>query len=212
MKSKKTPALLLSAILLIGAVVGGTLAWLTDTTDEVTNTFTVGNIGVTLVETDSDDADNDANNNTYKMIPGWTINKDPKANITAGSEFGYLFVKVEKSATVDSYLDYAIHGDWTELEDGVYYIEIDDDAEIGKVYTILAGGTATYNNVAYSWTDDQVLVKPTVDKAMMDAITAGTAVNPKMTFTAYACQLYKTNNVKFTPAEAWAILNPPANP
>ena len=212
MKNKKTLALLLSAILLIGAVVGGTLAWFTDQTDEVVNTFTVGNIDVELEETDSDDADTDANINSYKMIPGWTINKDPKANITAGSEFGYLFVKVEKSATVDSYLDYKIHDDWTRLEDGVYYIEIDDDAEIGKVYTILAGGTATYNNVAYSWTDDQVLVKPTVDKAMMDAITAGTAVNPKMTFTAYACQLYKTNNVKFTPAEAWAILNPPANP
>ena len=40
---KKKTLALLSAVLLMGAVIGGTLAWFTDTTEEVKNTFTVGN-------------------------------------------------------------------------------------------------------------------------------------------------------------------------
>ena len=37
---KKTLALLLALVLLAGGVIGGTLAWLTDKTDPVKNTFT----------------------------------------------------------------------------------------------------------------------------------------------------------------------------
>ena len=46
--AKKIVALLLSAVLLVGASVAGTLAYLTFTTNEVKNTFTVGkvNLGV----------------------------------------------------------------------------------------------------------------------------------------------------------------------
>ena len=37
---KKTVALLLSLVLVFGVVAGGTLAWLTQKTDSVVNTFT----------------------------------------------------------------------------------------------------------------------------------------------------------------------------
>ena len=37
---KKKIALLMSAVMLFGVVVGGTIAWLTDETPVVTNTFT----------------------------------------------------------------------------------------------------------------------------------------------------------------------------
>jgi len=206
---KKSVAILLAVVLLVGVVIGGTLAWFTDKTQKVKNTFTVGNIDIELKETDSDDEDTNANENSYKMIPGWTIDKDPTAKVLSGSEYAYLFVKIDKSDSVDSYLDYKIDTAWTALDGvaGVYYIEIDTAEEINKAFTILAAGEATYDEVKYTWSDNQVLVKPTVTKVMMDNIEEGKTVAPTLDFTAFAVQLYKNNTTKFTPAEAWAIAN-----
>ena len=190
----------LALVLVIGCVAGGTLAWLNAKTEEVKNTFSTSDIGVTLGET----------TNTYKMVPGWTIAKDPKATVTSGSEDCYLFVKVEKSNNFDTYMDMAIDSQWTALEDqtGVYYIKIDEDSEKNVAYNVLGEGKVTYENVEYAWADNQVLVKPTVTEAMMK--TAKTS-QPTLTFTAYAVQLMKNNTTEFTAAEAWTLaqsLNP----
>ena len=191
-KHTKSLALVLALVLVIGCVAGGTLAWLNAKTEEVKNTFSTSDIGVTLGET----------TNTYKMVPGWTIAKDPKATVTSGSEDCYLFVKVEKSNNFDTYMDMAIDSQWTALEDqtGVYYIKIDEDSEKNVAYNVLGEGKVTYENVEYAWADNQVLVKPTVTEAMMK--TAKTS-QPTLTFTAYAVQLMKNNTTEFTAAEAW---------
>ena len=73
---KKLIALTAAFLLVIGAAVAGTVAWLTDKTVTVENTFTVGNIAIELKETQR----------TYKMVPGQTIDKDPKVSVKAGSE------------------------------------------------------------------------------------------------------------------------------
>ena len=78
--------------------VGATIAWLTDTTDPVTNTFTVGNIDITLAETKTD----------FKMVPGNTIDKDPKVTVVGGSEDCWLFVKVEESDNLDDFITYTV--------------------------------------------------------------------------------------------------------
>ena len=83
----KSIALLLALALLAGGAVGGTLAWLLDSTDKIENTFSPSSIDVTLSETTQ----------AYKMVPGWTIAKDPKVKISADSEDCYLFIKVEKT-------------------------------------------------------------------------------------------------------------------
>ena len=193
-KHTKSLALVLALVLVIGCVAGGTLAWLNAKTEEVKNTFSTSDIGVTLGETI----------NTYKMVPGWTIAKDPKATVTSGSEDCYLFVKVEKSNNFDTYMDMAIDSQWTALEDqtGVYYIKIDEDSEKNVAYNVLGEGKVTYENVEYAWADNQVLVKPTVTEAMMK--TAKTS-QPTLTFTAYAVQLMKNNTTEFTAAEAWTL-------
>lgn len=193
-KHTKSLALVLALVLVIGCVAGGTLAWLNAKTEEVKNTFSTSDIGVTLGET----------TNTYKMVPGWTIAKDPKATVTSGSEDCYLFVKVEKSNNFDTYVDMAIDSQWTALEDqtGVYYIKIDEDSEKNVAYNVLGEGKVTYENVEYAWADNQVLVKPTVTEAMME--TAKTS-QPTLTFTAYAVQLMKNNTTEFTAAEAWTL-------
>ena len=182
---KKGLALVLAVTLLVVGVVAGTLAWLTAKSDVVTNTFTTSNIKVELKETTGPE---------YKMIPGYTISKDPTATVLAGSEECFLFVKLEKSTNFDTYLEYVIADGWTKLEgvaDTVYYREV-KTADIGKAYSVLK--------------NNQVTVKGEVTKAMMDGLTTETL--PKLTITAYASQLYKSAGVEFTPAEAWANVNP----
>lgn len=103
--NKKGLALVLALTLLVVGVVAGTLAWLTAKSDVVTNTFTTSDIKVELKETTGTE---------YKMIPGYTISKNPKATVLAGSEECYLFVKLDKSASFDTYLEYVIADGWTK--------------------------------------------------------------------------------------------------
>ena len=104
MKKSKAILMALCAVLLVAASVMGTLAYLTST-DTVTNTFTVGNVKITLDELDVDRDTNTDDNvtvgdvtrdkaNEYKLLPGHTYTKDPTIHVTAGSEDCYLFVKV----------------------------------------------------------------------------------------------------------------------
>jgi len=103
----KSLALVLSLILVIGCVAGGTLAWLTADSGPVTNTFTESNIDIKLDETKPQ-------NKTAPMVPGWTIDKDPKVTVEDGSEYCWLFVKITESVTpdLDDYISYAIASGW----------------------------------------------------------------------------------------------------
>lgn len=181
--------LLLVGLMSLVAVIsiGGTIAWLTDKTDPVTNTFTASNIDITLDESD---------NLNLKMVPGKDITKDPKVTVETGSEACWLFVKIEKSTTLDNYISYTVADGWTQLKDnegkdvtGVYYRQVSAN-DIGTQYPVLK--------------DNQVTVKSDVTKADMKALDEDNAVQPTLTFTAYACQ---SDNVN-TAADAWAKINP----
>ena len=145
----------------LAASIGGTVAWLTDSTSAITNTFTAGDINIGLTESENLD---------LKMVPGKAITKDPKVTVAAGSEDCWLFVKVEKSANFDNFMTYAIATGWTALPDvdGVYYRE----AKAGDSFSVLA--------------DDKVTVKEAVTKQQLNALAENTS--PTLTFTAYAVQ------------------------
>lgn len=199
--SKKGLAMLLSLVLVIGCVAGGTLAWLTDTTDPVTNTFTVGDIDLTLKETPYN-ADGTygtpAENveNSYPLIPGNSYKKDPVVEVAAGSEDCYLFVKIVEANNPGTYLNYTLALDgWTQLngQTGVYY------------------RTVAKTDTTRSWkllTGDTISVKDTIVKAGIS--TEGTnnvampaaGIEPKLTFTAYAVQ-----QANRTVEQAWALVN-----
>lgn len=176
---KKTFALLLSLVLVFGVVAGGTLAWLTQKTDPVVNTFTYGDINITLGETTGND---------YKIIPGVNIHKNPKVTVTANSEACYLFVKVQvenwptlvEADGTTKKVSYAIADGWTALEgqSGVYYREVSaTDAKNGTSYNVLAGDT--------TYTDGVVTVSENLTKTDVNGLKAN---QPKLTFTAYAVQ------------------------
>ena len=93
-KFRKVLALTLCAAALVGASVFGTMAYLQDS-DAVTNTFTVGKVGLELDETDvkldgSKDTDTRVKANDYKLIPGQTYIKDPTVTVAADSEDSYV--------------------------------------------------------------------------------------------------------------------------
>lgn len=158
-------------------VVGGTLAWLIDETKPVVNTFTYGDINITLTETEA----------KYKMVPGTTIAKDPTVTVKANSEACWLFVKVEKSTNYDNFLDSSIDGGWTALEgvNGVYYRKVANSTS-SQSFPVLK--------------DNHVTVKGTVTKEML---TASDFTSPTLTFTAYAIQQVSFD----TAAAAWAEIS-----
>ena len=152
-------------VLVLCCAVGGTLAWLTDKTGPVTNTFTVGDIDIDLTESNALD---------LKMIPGRTITKDPKVTVKAGSEACWLFVKVEKSANFAEFLTCDMAEGWTELDgvNGVFWREV---------------GAVTADTFFEVLKGNKVTVKDTVTKEMLQGVKEETK-RPTLAFTAYAVQ------------------------
>lgn len=191
---KKLAVMLASLVLVLCTVIGGTLAWLVTETDPVVNTFTYGDINITLHETDTNkDGDNDPNTNTYPMIPSHTIAKDPKVTFMANSEDAWLFVKLQKTANFDDFMTYEIADGWTKLDnvDGVYYREVSKAAQDVE-FTVIKDNTVT--------------VKGEVTKETLNALDAHGASNyPKLIVTAYAVQ--RDSNVA-NATDAWAKTQP----
>ena len=198
-------AVIAAVAIIISSTIGGSLAWLVDSTDEVENTFTVGNINIDLTETDATKVD-DKLTKEYKMIPGNVLDKDPSVIVKAGSEACWLFVNVEESTNLDTFIQYEIitgEGGWTAYDEinypSVYYREV-EATTAERTFPII--GYKDTDSVTSSETDDdslvqnRVLVKGTVEKAEMDGLTADTY--PTLTFKAVAVQ--KDNR---TLAQAW---------
>lgn len=82
---KKIAVLCLVVCLLATAIIGGTLAYFTDETTAVTNTFTVGKVDITLAESDWVEGS--------KLIPGETIAKKPTITVETGSEDAWVFAE-----------------------------------------------------------------------------------------------------------------------
>lgn len=189
---RKAIVVLSLMMVLVMAAVGGTLAWLTATTTPVTNTFTTSDINITLTETGATNS-NGALANSYKMIPGFTITKDPTVAVVDGSEDCWLFVKVEKSSNFDDFMTYTIADGWTQVTGttNVYARKV-KTTDTDKSFAVLLNNTVT--------------VKDTVTKEAMNGLT--TATYPTLTVTAYATQLYSTNNTEFSAETAWAKVAP----
>lgn len=188
----KSLLMILAVTLIICGVVGGTVAWLITKTAPVVNTFTYGDINITLDETNTDDGDGDDKTNTYTMVPGNTITKDPKVTVLADSEDSWLFVKIDKSTdpNFDAFMEYEIADGWTALDgvENVYYRQV-DQTDSDEAYNVIK--------------DNAVTVKGDVTKEMLNALTA----YPTMTVTAYAVQRDADIDAIDTAAEAWALAN-----
>ena len=86
---KKITAIALVVCLVAVAIVGGSLAYFTDE-EKATNTFTVGNVDITLTEPKWVEE-------KATLIPGREIAKDPTITVKETSQRAYTFLKVQLS-------------------------------------------------------------------------------------------------------------------
>lgn len=179
---------IIALALVVCCAVGGTIAWLTDVTDPVTNTFTVGNIDIELIETTGA---------TYKMVPGCDIAKDPKVTVEANSENCYLFVKVDEA-------------NWPEFteENGTRKVNY----ALAEGWTLVEGQTNVYYRAVTNITADQEFQVLANDKVTVSENLTKEELNqietaPTLTFTAYAVQM-QNGTETFTPADAWSKIQP----
>lgn len=181
--------LVLALALIVGVAGGATFAWLTAKSDTVTNTFTYGDINIELKETTGD---------SYKIIPGVDIAKNPTVTVKAGSEACWLFVKVEEEKWpefIDGEGENAVRkvkydiadgwtkGDGTDIPANVYYREV-DAKDAAQEFPVLK--------------DNKITVSDTLTKIEINSIST----KPKLSITAYAIQ----KDGMDTAAEAWAAI------
>lgn len=115
--TKKALIMTICLALIAGTAVFGTVAYLTDTA-EVTNTFSVGEVDITLDETlvneNGEPVDNSGtvltdpetfltteNGNEYLLIPGCTYTKDPAITVSENSQPAFYRMLV----TINNYAD-----------------------------------------------------------------------------------------------------------
>ena len=96
MTKKRFVAILLCMTLVALAAIGATFAYLTDT-KSVNNTFTMGNVKITLDETDIKNPNGDrVTSNEYNVYPGAVVTKDPIVHNT-GKNAAYIRATVNVS-------------------------------------------------------------------------------------------------------------------
>lgn len=204
MKKKITTivALILCAVLLVAGSVAATLAYLTSQTAVVTNTFTVGNIAITLDEakvnpdgTVVPDAAR-VTGNQYKLIPNQTYTKDPTVHVASGSEDSYLYVVVKNGISnvlvaggEKSIAAQMTANDWT-LVDGY--------TDLYKYNTTVNGET------------ENVVVFGSFTVADVDNDTLA-AVNGQITIQAFAIQATDDVTTDIANTQAATTLNATAN-
>ena len=211
MKKKILVACLCVALAVL-TIAGTTLAYLTSH-DQVTNTFTVGNVQIKLDEAKANTDGSLVPNadrvkaNSYKLIPGHAYNKDPMVTVLKGSESSYIKMTVTFSKAA-------------ELDD----IFKPNGADLTSIFTgynaanwIAKGNTedTTANTRTYEFWYKEAVAAPTADvalDALFDSITVpGTITNTQLatiegmtiTVNAYAIQADG-----FADADAaWAAFN-----
>lgn len=189
--SIKIAALIAAIVLVIGCTAGGTVAWLVSKPDPIVNVFTVGNINAELTE------EAKTKTETFKIVPGVDITKDPVATVKAKSEDCYLFVQLTEknwptfteTGSTTRKVKYEIAKGWTKLEsvDGVYYREVTKNDKADQNFPVLQ--------------DDKVTVSSTLTKEEandMDLAIKKTGA-PELTVAVYAVQKVGID----TPAKAW---------
>lgn len=175
---RKAFALVIAALLIVAAGIGGTLAYFT-ATQSITNTFTVGNVRIRLYESDN----NAPTTLSFISVPGKSYEKNPAVEVLEKSEDCYLFFEASlpaKGTTLQYELNLA---GWTHYkvpgaEARRVYVRKVLKTDEERTFALLQGNSVTIPATATSLTEE------------------------KLVFRAYAVQSGSVNDVN----EAWRIL------
>ena len=203
MKKKKT--ILSAIVLLLVFIVGGAVAYFTDT-DNATNTFTIGNVDITLTEPNWSTTDSDSNgvpDASQDLMPGQTIAKDPTINNVSTTNPAYVFAKVEvpcttaeSPATPAELFSYTLNSGWAELSSAA--VACTSGGSATHVYYYGSGSTLT--SVAAQASTAAVFSNVT----LLNTLTGneGLTGNKNIVVTGYGIQ---TQGLASTaPADVWA--------
>ncbi|MBR3787549.1 MAG: SipW-dependent-type signal peptide-containing protein [Firmicutes bacterium] len=200
---KKRTLMIISVAAVLVLAVGGILAYLTDTA-QVTNTFTVGNVDITVTEAKVDEngklvLDDEGNPvdrvtdgkdaegkvipaNTYHLIPGMTYIKDPTMTVKAGSEESYvrMIVTITHASQINAIFDDYEGNVITQIFKGYDPATWVCVNPAGTVDT--ATNTIKYEFRYYDNTNKKATVKPAKDADLpLDALFDAMEIPGKMT-------------------------------
>ena len=182
---KKIASLVLVFALALALGIGGTVAWLTAQTEAVVNTFTVGDINLTLAESVA---------NTFDIVPGDIKAKDPTVTVAANSENCYVFVKVTEANNTHAALTGAIvswavdTSIWTAVPNhaGYWYKEVNKSNSATPI-------TVFTDAIADDGKNGSVSINENITKEMVTAINGN---KPTITVVAAAVQKDNIPNVE----------------
>lgn len=142
---KKVLSLCLVVALLAIAVAGGTLAYFTDS-KKAENTFTMGDVKITLDETDINNPNGDrVTSNEYDVYPGAIVTKDPIVHNT-GKNAAYIRAEVNVSNWMNLVGEYYPDFQYTFPEEGyrgALNLLVGDLGDGWSVVDVVAGDTFT---------------------------------------------------------------------
>ena len=184
---KKKLTLVVSLLLVMALSIGGTLAYLTDTSETITNTFTVGNVTISLAETTGEE---------YKIIPGDTVKKDPTITVGDKSEDCYVYALIENGLTLTIDNETVV----------VATPDIDDTK-----WTLIAGddvkGLYRYNEKCSAKATAKIFGEVEYDGEAITAENIESLSGDKIVVTAFAHQFANVEQADAdTAAAAWAEL------
>lgn len=168
MKKKllKALSLVMAAVALVAITIAGTAAYFTSSS-AVTNTFTIGKVGIQLYEsyvkangtidttkTPAGERKNSSGNN-YHLQPGGNYVKDPTIYVDAASDSSFLFVKARNQiATIEAESDHGLMREQMLKNGFVLFAE----TPTGNVY-VFAGKIDGNKNVPLDLDDEEDLAK-----------------------------------------------------
>ena len=215
--------LIIALVAVVGVIaiavssVFATVAYLTFSS-AVSNTFTIGNIGITMDEgkVNSDGQHEDGgvtrvDGNSYHLIPGKSYDKDPVIHVHADSEDSYIFVVVRNdikdiaadTAECPTIHDQMLKNGWAlygQVSTGPVYVYVGEDcsglADDGKYNASIYPVQAVHEN-----TDYPIFSKFYLDKNCEDKLHLYGGA--KVTVTAYAIQ---DDGFNGNADQAWAAI------
>ena len=211
---KKTKTIIAAVILLLVFLVGGAIAYFTDT-EQKTNTFTIGSVDITLTETGwealTDTDDDDIPDDAEDMLPGESVTKDPTINNVSTSNPAYVFAKVEvpcttivaPATTSEELFTYSTNAGWTELTiSNELPVACTSGGTATHVYYYGSNGTLT-SLAAGASTTNPVFSSVTLRSTLKG--NEGLTGNKQIVVTGYGIQTEGLGLNSVTPANVWGL-------
>ena len=172
-KKKKVLVTAVAVVLALALTIGGTIAYLSDSTETVINTLATNKVEVSLSETTGSD---------YSIVPGTSETKDPTVTVDATVE-AYVFLLVDDDT--DGLVTYAIADGWT------LYSTADENGTGSDIYYQTVSGSTTLGVIA----DNTVSYDASLTNADMLDEDGNLKTGITLSFKAYAIQTASFDDV-----------------